>query len=393
NPNTFTTGGVTEFAITDPVVALQGSGTARAPYLKIYLNTIGRGNINVQYNLRDIDGSADNAIQPVALQYRVGSSGSFTNIPAGFVADATTGPSLATLVTAVNAALPAACDNQSMVELRIMTSDAVGSDEWVGIDDINISSSPASIGNVSVSAGTNAAEPGTAGSFTINFSTPTTASTNVDFAYTGSASFGTDYSISYSTGSTSSITSTGTLTVPSGTSSVTVTVTPNDDAFVEGTEGITLTLSSPTGGYVMGTAAAGIDLTDNDVPPSVSVAAGLNAAEPATNGSFSINFSAATTGATDLGFAYTGTAGFGTDYTVSYSSGTVSGPGASGTLTVPSGVSSITVTITPVNDPDVEVPETITLTLSAPTGGYVLGTAAANITINSDDIPPPAPIS
>ena len=393
NPNTFTTGGVTEFAITDPVVALQGSTTARAPYLKIYLNTTGRGNINVQYNLRDIDGSSDNAIQPVALQYRVGSSGSFTNIPAGFVADATTGPSLATLVTAVNAILPAACDNQSMVELRIMTSDAAGSDEWVGIDDINISSSPASLGNVSVSAGTNAAEPGTAGSFTINFSTPTTASTDIDFAYTGSASFGTDYSVSYSTGSTSSVTSTGTLTVPSGTSSVTVTATPNDDALVEGTEGITLTLSSPTGGYVLGTAAAGIDLTDNDVPPSVSVAAGVNAAEPATNGSFSISFSAATTGSTDLGFAYTGTAGFGTDYTVSYSSGTVSGPGASGTLTVPSGVSSITVTITPVNDPDVEVPETIILTLSAPTGGYVLGTAAANITINSDDIPPPAPIS
>ena len=34
---------------------------------------------------------ADNAIQQFALQYRVGSSGFFTNVPAGYVADATDG--------------------------------------------------------------------------------------------------------------------------------------------------------------------------------------------------------------------------------------------------------------------------------------------------------------
>src|SRR6185503_11793115 len=112
NPNTFATGGVAEFHITNPVVALQGSGTARAPYIQFHLNTTGFSSINVAYNLRDIDGSTDNAIQPVALQFRVGSSGNFTNVPAGFVADATDGPSLATKVTAVSATLPAAADNQ-----------------------------------------------------------------------------------------------------------------------------------------------------------------------------------------------------------------------------------------------------------------------------------------
>src|SRR5207245_2472452 len=76
DPNTFTTGGVTEFdGIANPVVALQGSGTARAPHIVISLNTTGQTNINVNYNLRDIDGSTDNAVQPVALQYRVGNSG------------------------------------------------------------------------------------------------------------------------------------------------------------------------------------------------------------------------------------------------------------------------------------------------------------------------------
>jgi len=143
-PNTNTGGGVAEFEITDPVIALQGSGTADAPNIVIYLNTTGLQNINVAYNLRDIDGSADNAIQPVALQYRVGNTGDFTNVPAGFVADATLGPSLSGLVTAVSAVLPAACNNAAEVQVRVITANASGSDEWVGIDDINITGSPLS---------------------------------------------------------------------------------------------------------------------------------------------------------------------------------------------------------------------------------------------------------
>ena len=44
--------------------------------------------IDVSFVLRDIDGTTDNAVQPVAVQYRVGATGTFTNLPAGFVADA-----------------------------------------------------------------------------------------------------------------------------------------------------------------------------------------------------------------------------------------------------------------------------------------------------------------
>jgi cysteine-rich repeat protein len=142
NPNTFATGGVTEFDLSDDVVALAGSGTAGAPYLLVTLATTGRTSVVVTYNLRDIDGSTDNAVQPVALQYRIGTSGVFTNVPAGFVADASSGPSLATLVTPVTATLPAAANDQSVVQLRIMTVNASGNDEWIGIDDISITGTP-----------------------------------------------------------------------------------------------------------------------------------------------------------------------------------------------------------------------------------------------------------
>jgi methionine-rich copper-binding protein CopC len=142
DPDTFSNGGVAEVAITDPVVAIQGSGTADAPYLLIHINTTGYANIQVAYNPRDIDGSTDNAIQQMALHHRVGTLGSFTNVPAAYVPDATTGPSLTTLVTPVNVALPAAVDNQTRVQLRSMTTNAVGNDEWVGIDDIFVTGTP-----------------------------------------------------------------------------------------------------------------------------------------------------------------------------------------------------------------------------------------------------------
>lgn len=139
DPNTFTSGGVAEFdTLANPVVALQGSGTADAPFLVVYLNTTGQSNVRVQYNARDIDGSADNAVQWINTQYRVGGTGDYINLPGGFIPDASTGPSEATLVTPVDVTLPPAANNQPVVEVRIMTTNVFGSDEWIGIDDISV---------------------------------------------------------------------------------------------------------------------------------------------------------------------------------------------------------------------------------------------------------------
>ena len=113
DPNPLTSGGLGEFELANPVVAFQGSGTADAPHIVISVNTTGATNVTVSYVLRDVDGSTDNSVQPVALQYRIGSSGNYTNVPAAFVADASGGPSTATLVTPVGVILPAAVENQA----------------------------------------------------------------------------------------------------------------------------------------------------------------------------------------------------------------------------------------------------------------------------------------
>ena len=139
-----TNGGAGEFALADPVVAIQGNDTSEAPYLKFHLDTTGFANVAVAYDLRDIDATADNAVQQVALQYRVGSSGSFTNVPAGYVADATTGGA-ATRVTPVRAKLPAEAAGQGLIQVRVITTNAAGNDEWVGIDNILVTDAAPSV--------------------------------------------------------------------------------------------------------------------------------------------------------------------------------------------------------------------------------------------------------
>jgi Bacterial Ig-like domain len=170
-------GGVGEFQLDDAVVAVQPDGIADAPYLLLDLQTTGFRDVAVSYVLRDLDDSIDNAVQPFALQYRVASSGPWTNIPAGFVADATTGPSLATLVTPKNVTLPAGANDQALVQVRIITANAVPRDEWVGVDDIQVAgtaldTAPAVL---STSPGDGAADVARDGNLSVTFDEPVDA--------------------------------------------------------------------------------------------------------------------------------------------------------------------------------------------------------------------------
>ena len=139
NPNSLRTGGVAEFdTIPNPTIAIKGSGTASAPFLLLNLDTRGKQNITIGYKLRDLDASSNNAEQPVALQYRAQLNGPFIDIPSAFVPDASTGPNLATLVTPIVVVLPAEANDKPLVQVRWITANAEGNDEWIGIDDIAV---------------------------------------------------------------------------------------------------------------------------------------------------------------------------------------------------------------------------------------------------------------
>lgn len=140
NPDVLAQGGVAEFdGIANPTIALNGSGTADAPHLIIYVDTTGMHSVRVRYQVRDLDASTDDAVEPLALQYRIGESGNWTNVPAAFFSDVTFGPSSSGDSVSVDVTLPAAVDNQAKVQLRIITANAAGNDEWIGIDDIVVS--------------------------------------------------------------------------------------------------------------------------------------------------------------------------------------------------------------------------------------------------------------
>jgi hypothetical protein len=239
-------------------------------------------------------------------------------------------------------------------------------------------SSVVAANTITVTAGNSAAEPASNGSFVLNFSAATTASTAIDFAFTGGATFGTDYSVSYSTGSASS-SAAGTLTVPAGTSSVSVTIVPTEDNLVEGAESVTLTLSNPTGGYTIATAAAVINIADNDVLPTVSVTAGTAAAEPATNGTFTIALSTpAPAGGVTVNYSLSGTATANQDFT----------DANAGSVTIAEGAVSATVTITVTDDAMAEEVETIVLTINSVSGGYTTSNAVATINLADNEVAP-----
>ena len=123
--------------------------------------------------------------------------------------------------------------------------------------------------------------------------------------------------------------------------------------------------------------AAGSGLVcSNAAPPALSIAN-----TSVTEGgvlAFTVTRQGDASGAVSANYASTsGTAISGSDFT----------PG-SGVVTFAAGQTSATISVATTDDAIVESAETLSVTLSAPTGGAVLGTATATGTINDNDAPP-----
>ncbi|WP_202679228.1 ExeM/NucH family extracellular endonuclease [Skermanella mucosa] len=236
NPDGFNTGGVAEFEIADPTVALTGSGTADAPHIVIHLDSSGREGLELSFTARDLEIGGDDAVQQIAVQYRLGETGEWANVQGGYLADATRGPNLLGQPVPVTVTLPAEADDQPQLQVRVITTNAVGNDEWVGIDDIRVTSNglpddgttQVSVGDVSVNEADGTAV------FTVSRSDAASAFT-IDYATRdGGATAGSDYT---AVG--------GTLTFEAGGElSRQVTVAIADDAVPEPNETFSLSLSN-----------------------------------------------------------------------------------------------------------------------------------------------------
>jgi chitinase len=188
----------------------------------------------------------------------------------------------------------------------------------------------------------------------------------------GSATAGQDYTAA-----------SGTVTFSAGQTSKQVSVTVAGDAAAEADETFTVTLSAPSGA-TLGAAKTSTVTISNDDGPVVSISPVSTAVAEGNSGSkavaFTVSLSQAAVGTVTVRYATAnGSATAGQDYTA-----------ASGTVTFTAGQTSKQVSVTILGDRTVEANETLTMTLSAPTGAVLGAGNTATITVTNDDNAPAA---
>jgi hypothetical protein len=201
------------------------------------------------------------------------------------------------------------------------------------------------------------------GLFTITASAAPASDLTVPYTVGGSALNGIDYArIS------------GSAVIPTGQTSVTVPVDVVDDDLGEASETVQLTLGQVAGYNTATTGSVTVTVAASDLPVVNVIALDSTAAEnPLDTAQFLVTLSKPSAANTSITYATSGTATSGSDYT------------ALGTTTINAGLTSATVTLTPVNDTDSEGPETA-IVAAAPSASYTVGTSGtATITDDESD--------
>jgi hypothetical protein len=197
--------------------------------------------------------------------------------------------------------------------------------------------------------------------YTVNLSGTTTAATTFSTLLgRGTATSGTDYNATptFTNGVTIN-SATGVISVPAGVSSFTASINTLADTATEGAETVPWVI-----GGVTGTG----NILDGAAPPTITAVSAPSAVEGAGL-VYTVTLGSATTGITTYAYTLGGgtTSASATDYVANatFSNGvTLSG----GTLAVPSGVTSFTVTVPTVVDTSVEVTETLRLRVGGVSG-------------------------
>lgn len=124
--------------------------------------------------------------------------------------------------------------------------------------------------------------------------------------------------------------------------------------------------------------------TEANPAPVANIAAGTNAAEPSTNGSFVVALtSPAPAGGVSITYTLGGTAVINTDYT----------DPQNGILVIPAGAGSGTIQLNVIDDAIAEALKTITVSLTGANNGYIIGTATASIGLSDNDVAAAIPLA
>jgi parallel beta-helix repeat protein len=258
---------------------------------------------------------------------------------------------------------------------------------------------------ISVSSGDDASEDGDTGSFTVTRSGGTTVGDLVvNFAMSGNATRGKDYTLRVSDGDGGFNDVLGNaVTIPDGQASVVVVLVPIDDSLPEPTEQAVLTIVKGTTYTVDPEVhSAVVNIADNE--PDVSVTAlEQTASESGTTSTFTVTRSGGTiVGDLVVNFSMAGSATRGKDYflRVSDGGGAAAAPLGEGpaespafitidgnTVTIPDGQASIDIELVPIDDSLPEPTETALFKLAAgPT--YTVNSDQASAAIDIADNEP-----
>lgn len=257
--NATTTAGIYDFNTKAGIVST-GSNT-RA--LVLAINTIGHTFIAVSFTAATQNRLNAGRINELGLQYRIGTSGTFTNLTGSTYQNANTSTintgTASTDPATVAVYLPAACDGQAVVQLRWVIRDVSGGGNrpTFSVDDISVTADVPPIvvdlNTISPASLTEGAGPWTIQA-TAASAVPANSTINIAISgpITGELTTG-DYTLGSST-----------LVINSGnTVSSSTTLSITDDAFCEGNESITVTLTTSAFGVAIGTNTQTLTIADN----------------------------------------------------------------------------------------------------------------------------------
>ncbi len=203
---------------------------------------------------------------------------------------------------------------------------------------------------VSIATTTNGSETGpTSAVLTVTQTAVSATNTVIAYSVSGTATSGTDYTAP-----------SGSVTIAAGSTSATITIATVNDILVEGNETVILTLTSVTSGLAtLGSPTVATNtIADNDAP-YVTIANTTNGGEAGpVNGVMTVTQTAIPATPIVIAYSVSGTATSGVDFTA-----------LSGTVTIPAGATTATITIPILNDVIVEGNETVIVTLTSITSG------------------------